>query len=121
MQGRLMPAIRRTPPGEEAQEQDNALHKVGTLAYFLPIAFAAPALWLVSALIALASRAALFDFVLNRAARRPAFEVGQTAFIDKWLRKISPTHPERLSAAARLLATLLLGGAALVVASRANL
>jgi hypothetical protein len=119
MQGRVMPAIRRTPPGEEASEQDNALHKVGTLAYFLPVALT-PALWLPAGLIALASRAALFDVVLNKAARRPAFEVGQTAATDRFLRRLSPTHPERLSAILRIVAALLLGAGAVVVASRAG-
>lgn len=110
-----MPAIRRTPPGAEASEQDNALHKVGTLAYFLPIALT-PSLWLFSTLVALAARVGLFDFVLNTAARRPAFEVGQTALTDRWLRKLAPAHPERLSAALRLAASVALATAAVLVA-----
>jgi hypothetical protein len=88
MQGRIMPAIRRTPPGDEAKEQATALHVVGTLAYFFPLLLTLP-LFLFSALVALAARVALFDVTLNTAARRPAFEVGQTAATDKLLRKWS--------------------------------
>jgi hypothetical protein len=100
MQGRIMPAVRRTPPGEEAQEQDTALHKWGTLAYFLPLLLAPS--WLGLGL-ALATRLAEFDPVLNLAARRPAFEVGQTAATDKLLRRLAPNKPEVLSAALRLI------------------
>jgi hypothetical protein len=114
MQGRLMPAIRRTPPGEEAKEQDNALHIVGTLAYFLPLLLT-PAAWLFGGLVALAARVALFDVVLNTAARRPAFEVGQTAATDKLLRKLAPTNPERLSAILRLGTAFLLACAAVAL------
>jgi hypothetical protein len=113
MQGRIMPAIRRTPPGEEAKEQDTALHKWGTLAYFLPLLLGPS--WLGLGL-ALATRLAEFDVVLNLAARRPAFEVGQTAATDKLLRKWAPNNPARLSAILRFGAALCLTVAALWVA-----
>jgi len=119
MQGRLLPAIRLTPPGTEADEQATALHGWGTAAYFLPLALTPPLL-LFAALVALAARVALFDAVLNTAARRPAFEVGQTAATDKLLRKLAPVHPERLSALLRLAFALVLAATAVWVASRAG-
>ncbi|MBX0290946.1 hypothetical protein K3G63_10880 [Hymenobacter sp. HSC-4F20] len=115
MQGRLLPAIRRTPPGKEAAEQDFALHRVGTFLYGLPL-FLVPT-WphLIAAIL---SRLLLFDVVLNLAARRPAFEVGQTALWDKLLRRLSPHHPERLSAGLRV--AVLFAGAALLLSSCAG-
>lgn len=108
MQGLLMPAIRRTPPGTEANRQAFALHWVGTIAYFLPV-------WLNPSLLAIgvafAARVLLFDVVLNLGAGRPAFEVGQTAAWDKLLRRLAPKHPERLSAGIRIAAALLAAAA----------
>lgn len=107
-QGILMPAIRRTPPGEEARNQSLALHLLLGAAYFLPLLLAPS--WLGLA-YALAVRLALFDPPLNYYAGTSLFYVGQTAGFDKLLRKLSPAHPERLSAALRLVA---LAGAALI-------
>ena len=39
-QGKLLPAIRRTPPGPEAKRQSFALHYVLTAVYFLPLVLA---------------------------------------------------------------------------------
>lgn len=100
MQGWLMPAIRRTPPGEEAKRQAFALHVVGTLAYFLPWALTPTALSLV---LACAARL-LFDPVLNAAAGSPLFYVGRTAFSDRLLRKLAGNSAPLLSAALRVLA-----------------
>lgn len=108
-QGLLLPAIRRTPPGDEAQRQAFALHWLLTLGYFLPLAFA-PATWLV----ALLSRVVFFEVTLNLFSGQPAFYVGQTALRDRLLRRLAPNRPEALSAALQLAALAL---AVVVVAS----
>lgn len=107
-QGLLMPAIRRTPPGPEAKRQAFGLHWLLTVLYFLPLLLAPSWLGLT---YALAVRLALFDPPLNYFAGTSLFYVGQTAGFDKLLRKLSPAHPERLSALLRVVA---LAGAALV-------
>lgn len=99
MQGVLIPAIRRTPPGKEADRQAFALHWVGAAAYFLPL-FLAPAgvsfwaWWLLS----FTSRGILFDVGLNAGAGDPLFSVGKTALWDRMLRKLAPGNPARLNA-----------------------
>jgi hypothetical protein len=100
-QGILLPAIRLTPPGAEAQRQSIALHQLFGAAYFLPLLLAPS--WLALA-YALTVRLALFDPALNGFAGTSLFYVGQTAGFDKLLRKLSPTHPERLSALVRVVA-----------------
>jgi hypothetical protein len=80
-QGLLMPAIRRTPPGDEAKRQDLALHWLLTGCYFLALLLA-PATWLV----ALLSRLVFFDPALNLGAGDAVFAVGSTARFDKALR-----------------------------------
>lgn len=93
-QGWLMPAIKRTPPGPEAKQQDVALHGLLTAAYFLALVFQ-PSAWLVAML----SRLLLFDPVLNLAAGDKVFAVGSTARTDKalrWLAGKMSWPPERL-------------------------
>lgn len=90
-QGYLLPAVRRTPPGAEATQQAFALHALLLLAYALPVLLA----WQTWPAMLIA-RAAVFDVVLNAAAGRPAFEVGQTAATDKLLRRLAPGKPDRL-------------------------
>lgn len=104
-QGALLPAIRRTPPGPEADAQASALHGWGTVAYGLPMVLIPwlPLPWVAWVGAAFLSRALVFDPVLNKAAGRPVFEVGQTAWSDKLLRRIAPARPERLRAALWLL------------------
>jgi hypothetical protein len=80
-QGKLLPAIRRTPPGREAQLQALALHYVLGAYYLLALVFV-PTAWLV----ALLSRLLLFDPVLNASAGEPVFAVGVTALTDRALR-----------------------------------
>jgi hypothetical protein len=82
-QGKLLPAIRRTPPGREAQLQALALHYVLGVGYLLPLALAPTVLGLE---VALASRRLLFDPVLNTSAGEPAFAIGATALTDRALR-----------------------------------
>ncbi|GAB3303783.1 hypothetical protein [Hymenobacter tenuis] len=104
MQGALMPAIRRTPPGAEAKRQAFALHIVGGAVYFLPLVvfvYYRPELWAEHLTSSVASRILLFDVVLNTAALRPPFEVGKTALTDRLLRRLWPAHPELLSAGIR--------------------
>ncbi|MGI4975183.1 MAG: hypothetical protein ACRYGH_40060 [Janthinobacterium lividum] len=79
-QGLLLPAIRRTPPGDEAKRQAFALHYVLIASYLLPIALV-PSTWLVAVL----SRLLLFDPVLNAASGAKVFAVGQTAATDRAL------------------------------------
>jgi hypothetical protein len=80
-QGLVLPAIRRTPPGAEAEQQDVALHYLLTIFYFGALVFV-PSTWL----IALLSRLLLFDPVLNKSAGVAAFAVGQTALTDRAIR-----------------------------------
>jgi hypothetical protein len=80
-QGKLLPAIRRTPPGREAQLQALALHYILGAYYALALVFV-PATWLV----ALLARLLLFDPVLNLSAGDAMFAVGQTALTDRGLR-----------------------------------
>jgi hypothetical protein len=100
-QGLIMPAIRRTPPGQEAAHQGLALHELLGVAYFMPLLLAPS--WM-GACYAIAVRLALFDPPLNYFAGTSLFYVGQTAGFDKLLRKLSPAHPERLSALLRVVA-----------------
>jgi len=120
-QGVLMPAVRRTPPGPEATSQARALHLGLVLAYFLPLVlvavFARPHLPL-HAVVAVLVRLAGFDPILNHYAGDESFHVGQTATTDKLLRKLSATHPERLSVALRLAAGALAVAAVVVAAGR---
>ena len=99
LQGILLPAIRRTPPGVESNNQAFALHVVGSVVYLLPLVFTPT---IVGVAICLGSRLALFDPVLNRAAGRPWLEVGQTAFTDKLLRRLGSDKPERVSLLVRI-------------------
>jgi hypothetical protein len=95
-QGKLLPAIRRTPPGREAQLQALALHYVLGVGYLLPLALAPT---MLGAVDALASRPLLFDPVLNTSAGEPAFAVGGTALTDRalrWLATRLGVQPERL-------------------------
>jgi hypothetical protein len=95
-QGKLLPAIRRTPPGREAQLQALALRYVLGVGYLLPLALA-PTLLGVG--VALASRLLLFDPMLNTSAGEPAFAVGATALTDRalrWLAARLSWPPERL-------------------------
>ena len=95
-QGKLLPAIRRTPPGREAQLQALALHYVLGVGYLLPLTLAPT---LLGGGVALASRLLLFDPVLNYAAGEPAFAVGATALTDRalrWLAARLSWPPERL-------------------------
>ncbi len=112
MQGLVLPAIKRTPPGPEAQRQHIGLHWVGLLVYGLPWLFAPT--WPLLADAAL-SRALLFDPVLQATQGLPLFGVGYTALTDKLLRKVAPRRPDRLrfvlwllTLAASLVALLLL-------------
>jgi hypothetical protein len=111
-QGRLMPAIRRTPPGPEAKRQDTALHLWLLLAYFAPLALRPTWIDLGAALLV---RAIAFDMFLNLGEGTPLFAVGSTATTDKLLRKIAPTNPERLSAILRVGAAFLLACAAVAL------
>jgi hypothetical protein len=95
-QGKLLPAIRRTPPGREAQLQALALHYVLGVGYLLPLTLAPT---MLGGGVALASRLLLFDPVLNTSAGEPAFAVGATALTDRalrWLALRLGMHPERL-------------------------
>jgi hypothetical protein len=103
-QGLLMPAIRRTPPSPEAGRQAFALHWLFTIAYVLPY-FLCPASvpvwkWL---LVGFMARLVLFDLVLNYFAGDPVLAVGQTAWTDRAMRKVSQ-HPEQLSGLVKALA-----------------
>lgn len=109
VQGCVLPAVRRTPPGAEASKQATGLHLVGSLVYFLPWLLVPTAQLLADAAL---SRLLLFDPVLNATAGRPLFEVGQTAAFDKLLRKLAPGRPDRLRFGLWLLA--LVGAAFLV-------
>lgn len=84
-QGLLMPVFRLfAPESREAKTIDFALHKLLTVAYFLPVAW----MWNWQALvIALVVRFAAFDPLVNWAAKDPIFYVGSTANTDKILRK----------------------------------
>lgn len=117
-QGLLMPAIRRTPPGPEAAHQAVALHWLFTAVYFLPYFLKPDAvpLWLWAGLGFLL-RVVAFDVVLNYCAGDAPFAVGQTALWDRLLRRLTPAHPERLSAILKAFA-LLLAATAVWVASR---
>jgi hypothetical protein len=93
-QGKLLPAIRRTPPGREAQLQALALHYILGAYYLLALVFV-PTAWLV----ALLSRLLLFDPVLNASAGEPVFAVGNTALTDRVIRqaaKWAHMKPEHL-------------------------
>ena len=92
MQGRLLPAVRRTPPGEEAQQQAFALHYIGAAAYLLPVVLNASWLFLATALVV---RVLLFDPIINASSGVPLFYVGQTALMDKLIRRAAPAKPER--------------------------
>lgn len=118
-QGVLMPAVRRTPPGSEATAQARALHLGLLLAYFLPLALIAlfdRSHLLLNVAVAVLVRVAGFDPILNYYAGDPAFHVGQTAATDKFLRRLAPTHPERLSALCRVAAGALAVAAVVVAA-----
>lgn len=86
MQGLLLPTLRLTPPGKEADTHDLALHKVGLVAYFLPVALT---LTWGAFVIAALTRFALFDAVANAASGTQLFYVGNTAKSDKFLRWVS--------------------------------
>ena len=109
VQGRILPAVRRTPYGTiEQKEQDIALHYVGGFLYFWPLLFTPN--WLALT-VALGLRVLLFDVVLNKAAGDAPFNVGKTARTDKMLRKIAVLvnlPASYISALIRLLAFLLL-------------
>jgi hypothetical protein len=95
-QGKLLPAIRRTPPGREAQLQALALHYMLGVAYFLPLTLNSS---LLGVGVALLSRRLLFDPVLNKSAGDAAFAVGQTALTDRairWLATKLNWPPEHL-------------------------
>ena len=95
-QGKLLPAIRRTPPGREAQLQALALHYVLGVGYLLPLTLAPT---LLGVAVALVSRLLLFDPVLNYAAGDAVFAVGATALTDRalrWLAARLSWPPERL-------------------------
>ena len=106
LQGWLLPAIRRTPPGAEAGRQSFALHWVGSAAYYLPWLLTPTLPLLACAAIA---RLALFDPLLNAFSSRAMFYVGQTAATDKLLRKVAGGRAEALSAVLRLVAVGALG------------
>lgn len=105
-QGLLLPWLRTVPPGAMAARHSRALHGWLVLAYFAPVALA-PATWPM----ALVARFLVFDPVLNHGAGRPLFEVGQTAAMDKLLRKAAPGRPDRLRFALWLAGLLLATGA----------
>ena len=107
LQGPLLPAIRRTPPGAEANAQRRALHGWGLLSYALPLALAPwlPLPWWAWLGGAVGGRL-LFDPILNVSSGRPAGYVGQTAATDQLLRRLAPAQPERLALLLR--ATVLL-------------
>lgn len=95
-QGKLLPAIRRTPPGHEAQLQALALHYVLGVGYLLPLTLAPT---LLGVAVALASRLLLFDPILNYAAGDAVFAVGATALTDRalrWLAAQLKLKPETL-------------------------
>ena len=95
-QGKFLPAIRRTPPGHEAQLQALALHYVLGVGYLLPLILVPT---LLGVAVALASRLLLFDPVLNYAAGDAVFAVGATALTDRalrWLAARLSWPPERL-------------------------
>lgn len=103
VQGVLMPAIRRTPAGEEADKQSTALHVVGALVYFLPLVLAPT--W-VDVGASVAARLILFDLGLNYGAGDPLLAVGHKALFDRTLRKLAPDNPETLNGLVKLTALL---------------
>ena len=96
-----MPAIRRTPPGAEAQNQAFALHGLFTMVYLLPLVLL-PMPWWQWLTLAMAARLAVFDVALSLGEGKPWASVGSTALFDKLLRKAAPAHPERLNAALKV-------------------
>ena len=115
-QGLIMAAIRRTPPGDEAQQQAFALHWLFTAVYFLPFFLKPQAvpllLWMV---VGFGLRVIAFDVVLNYFSGYPAFAVGSTAATDRLIRKLAPVNPARLNAIIKAAASLCLAAAALWV------
>ena len=115
LQGPLLPALRRTPPGDEATAQSRALHGWGSLAYYLPVLLVPAGLpgwvWLGTAAMA---RLVLFDVLLNQAAGDPLFHVGSTAATDRLLRRLSRS-PDRLNAAVKATGLLAYAGAVLLL------
>jgi hypothetical protein len=86
MQGLLIPSLRNTTPGKNANIHDFALHKIGFVAWLLPVLLLPS--WLHIA-IALLVRVVVFDFAVNYAAGDKLFKVGQTAKTDKLLHWIA--------------------------------
>jgi hypothetical protein len=108
MQGFLIPTLRRTPPGKEAQLHDFALHKLGFIVWLMPVLFLPNLLHLV---IALLVRVIFFDIALNIGAGDPVFNVGKTAKTDKVLQSIAAKTritPDTLSAFIKMFFFLLL-------------
>jgi len=108
MQGFLIPALRRTPLGKEANLHDFALHKLGFIVWIMPVLFLPNWLHLVVALVV---RVVFFDIALNIGAGDPVFYVGKTAKTDKVLQSIAAKTrltPDTLSVFIKLLFFLLL-------------
>jgi len=87
MQGFLIPTLRRTPPGKEANLHDFAMHKLGFIVWLMPVLFLPNLLHLA---IALVVRIVFFDIALNIGAGDPVFNVGNTAKTDKIIQSIAP-------------------------------
>lgn len=113
-QGKLGLLNRAYVPPAAAPQVDLPLHKLYPACYAvlaLALAYFAGWHWLV---VAGLLRLALFDPILNAAKSDPPFAVGSSAATDKFLRRLAPAHPERLSATLRILAALLALGAVAV-------
>lgn len=99
-QGLLLPAIRRTPSGDEASRQARALHFWLLLAYALPVLLA-PASWPAMLL----ARALAFDPVISVTQGLPLLNVGTTAKTDRlirWIAHVVHLSPEWVSGLLRL-------------------
>lgn len=113
-QGKLGLLNRAYVPPAAAPQVDLPLHKLYPACYaVLVLALACFVGW-QWVIVGLLLRIALFDPVLNAAKSDPLFAVGSSAATDKLLRRLSPVHPERLSATLRIAAALLSLGAVAV-------
>jgi hypothetical protein len=89
-QGLLNRLTRRYVPPVEQPTVNRALHVLYPACYCILIGVVALKWGLQWVSIGLLVRVALFDAVLNRTVGAHAFAVGQSAFLDKLLRRLSP-------------------------------
>lgn len=96
-QGLLNRLTRKYVPPSEQPTVNRSLHVLYPICYGLFVGAVASKYGLHMLGIGLLMRVAVFDLVLNHTVDAPAFSVGQSAKLDRFLRKLSPKSEGRVA------------------------